>query len=1778
MAVRRRDSVSRSPRRRKSLPLRVESLEDRLLLALFLVNLSTDENDADPNDQACDIEPAILGDQCTLRAAIQQANFNVGVPDEINFNIGGGGPQTITPQSGLPAILDPVTINGASQPGFLPAGPLLIELNGQTAGAVSGLRINTMNATVSALVINRFGGSGITIQGGGNNAITANFIGTDALGMAPMPNTGDGISIFDSVGNRIGGPSTGDGNLISGNTSNGIGVFGNGSSQTLVQGNLIGLNSARTGPLANGLNGVHLVGSPNNLIGGQANTERNVISANLENGIRVSGNTATGNNIFGNFIGTIGDGTATDPDGVPGTGDELGNRMHGVQFDDAPGNFLGRTGAQEFNIIAGSLLAGVRLTGNLGTNNVLRNNFIGTNEGGVLNLGNSGPGIIIQDASVSTIGGAGVGERNVIAFNNGDGIAILNGVANRISRNVIRDNAALGINLFPPGPNFPQDPDPGIGANNLQNFPVLTLAFLMGGSTVIQGSLTSAPNTAYRLEFFDNKGCDLSGNGEGELFAGAMTVTTTPAGNVNFTATLATPFPLGDSMTATATDPAGNTSEFSACQPVELASDLFVTVMDSPDPVVAGNNLIYTILVATNGPNNATDPTVTVNLPASLTVVTVPPGCTPAGTVINCSFPGATLSPGDTLTLTIETKVASSGAQGAVITSAVLVDATEADQDLTNNMVSVSTSVIREVDLVVMKSESIDPVIAGSGAGNLTYVVTVTNNGPSDASGIVLSEDLTLPTGVTVVSVTPSAGTTFAVTAAPDGTWTVGDLAPLVSATLTVVLTVSASTADGAVVSDTATVTAVNETQIALGNETATQTTTVARRVDLVVTKAESIDPVIAGSGAGNLTYVVTVTNNGPSDASGIVLNEDITLPTGVTVVSVTPSAGTTFAVTAAPDGTWTVGSLAPLASATLTVVLTVSASTADGAVVSDTATVTAVNETQIATGNEVATETTTVARRVDLLVTKAESIDPVIAGSGAGNLTYVVSVRNAGPSNATGVVLSEVLTLPAGVVVDSITPSGITRFVGTTWTVGGLPAGATETLTVVLTVGPSTAAGADVISDIAMVTSVVEPRINVGDDNVTVQTSVARQADLSVAMIDSVDPVLAGNFVTYTIAVANAGPSDASGVTVTDTLPAGVLLLDSMPTQGVCIQPAQNLVICSLGDLPRASIATVMISVSVLGNVAHGTVITNAVVVAGNEADPVANNQAIENTTVNRESDLAVAIADSPDPIGPGGTLTYDLTVTTSPPSTADSVTVTDTLPAGVTFVSASTTCVHAVGVVTCTLGDLASGLIIPLQIRVRINAGTQGVITNTATVASATFDPVLSNNTSMVDTTVVPLDIRVTEFTQEGGSSDRMAITYEILGTAPIFDFRFFASPDVRFDAGDTELPPAFPVTNAADLGPGVHTVAFDAAPYGVALTATDVAFFVTRAFVRPVNGVVAPESDLTNNDLNFIGVFHVPGGPLAVRGRVDSDRRNGADLPLDSPDDVIGIIGGATTTVTGNIPAGLVAVPALGVTEVRILAGSGNDLVTATANQLRPIRMFGGTGDDIFAGGSGNDTFFGEAGDDLVGGIAGNDLLDGGDGIDTADFSTASAGVNVNLAKGTARGQGRDLLLAIENVTGSTLRDRITGNAGPNILVGVAGADLIAGGAGADAIDGGPGDDTVIGGDGDDVLVGGDGDDCVCGGAGTDMMEGNAGEDRMDGGDGDDAIRAGDGNDRVCGGDGTDMIMGEAGKDLIEGGAGVDMLLGGVGFDLFLFDLLDLPIDFGGPGADGGKAARG
>jgi uncharacterized repeat protein (TIGR01451 family) len=244
------------------------------------------------------------------------------------------------------------------------------------------------------------------------------------------------------------------------------------------------------------------------------------------------------------------------------------------------------------------------------------------------------------------------------------------------------------------------------------------------------------------------------------------------------------------------------------------------------------------------------------------------------------------------------------------------------------------------------------------------------------------------------------------------------------------------------------------------------------------------------------------------------------------------------------------------------------------------------------------------------------------------------------------------------------------------------------------------------------------------------------RAADLSIRKADAPDPVAPGQLLTYTLVITNGGPSPATGVTLVDTLPAGVSFASASPG----CTPAAGSVACHIGTLGPGASAIIRIIVAVLPTAPER--ITNTVRVSGNEPDPnPLNNVAAATTTVLREAraaDLSIRKTDTPDPVIAGTQLSYLLSVTNHGPSLATGVTLTDTLPLGVTFISATMGCIHAGGVVTCQLGNLSVGASRAVTILVHVLPTAPSTIVNTASVKANEPDPNPANNTATATTTV--------------------------------------------------------------------------------------------------------------------------------------------------------------------------------------------------------------------------------------------------------------------------------------------------------------------------------------------------------------------------------------------------------------------------------------------------------
>jgi uncharacterized repeat protein (TIGR01451 family) len=471
----------------------------------------------------------------------------------------------------------------------------------------------------------------------------------------------------------------------------------------------------------------------------------NVIAAALY-GIFIVG--TSGTEIQGNLIGTDPTGTIALPIFYSGIVIQGGS------------NTIGGVDPRAGNVIASARTRGaINLQGD-GT--LVQHNIIGPDITGGAPLGDGQGGTYVGGAGIQVSSSDNVIQRNVIAFNgvyleeddspSGGGILVRSGARNRISENSIYSNLGLGIELQNgesadgiPLPNDEGDGDEG--PNRLQNSPVITSVIEEPNDVIrIIGTIRSTPNTVFHLEFFASRVGDPSGSGEGQAFVGSTdSVKTDANGFASFSETFDQPLSIYTVFTATATDPDGNTSEFSATFPptiVPASSDVGVVLSDAPDPVTAGANLTYTIGVTNAGPDAASGVQVRFSIPAGTTFVSVaaPQGwlaTAPAvggiGDVV-VSIVSLGVNTGNPAQITVVVRLNSGSASGAVVNAMATVTRETADPN-SNNDTSTTTTVVqatapptvvdvrrfgfhRQHTLVVVRfSGAIDPATALSTAG-----------------------------------------------------------------------------------------------------------------------------------------------------------------------------------------------------------------------------------------------------------------------------------------------------------------------------------------------------------------------------------------------------------------------------------------------------------------------------------------------------------------------------------------------------------------------------------------------------------------------------------------------------------------------------------------------------------------------------------------------------------------------------------------------------------------------------------------------------------------------------------------------------------------------------------------------------------------------------------------------------------------------------------------------------------------------------------------------------
>ena len=731
---------------------------------------------------------------------------------------------------------------------------------------------------------------------------------------------------------------------------------------------------------------------------------------------------------------------------------------------------------------------------------------------------------------------------------------------------------------------------------------------------------------------------------------------------------------------------------------VGRGTDLVVEKSASVDPVDAGETFTYTLDVRNDGPEAAADVTVSDQLPMGVEFVSasVASGAgwsasTPAvggsGGLVMFMKSGA-LAINETASFEITVRAKANLADQTVLRNAGRISSSTIEVNASNNVDSAPVTVNGLADLRITKTAGPASVNVGQ---NVSFTLTLANDGPNDATGVTVRDQL--PAGLTFVSASPAADYDAA-----SGIWTVG----MIGNGATRSLFVTARVDQAGPITNVAQVASSDQPDpdSAPNNDGGTQAeddeaaaTVTGVQADLALTKTASSAATPVGQ---NVTFTLMLSNSGPSAATGVRVTDR--LPAGLTFVSANPAADYNSAT-----GVWTIGNVANGGTKMLQVVATV---TGAGPFV-NVAEVTASDQPDpdSAPGNNDPSEddqgsATVGGTAIDLSVTKTVMPQTIRAGE---NATYTVTVRNDGSLDATGVVLSDVL--PTGLTFVSDNPAGDYNAGTSTWAAGSIPIGTSKTLIVEVT-----AASDGSFTNTAQVSAANEPDLDSTpgnndpseDDQDSALLVVTPLADLSVTKtVDNSMPVVGSNVV-FTVTVRNDGPSDATGVEITDPVVIGLDYVSDAPSQGSFVSSTG---VWTVGALASGASATLQLTTRVTQ--IH-TLTNTAQVTASDQPDPdsaPANGDPTEDdqSSVNvngTQIDLSLDKSASPHAVGVGSNTTFTLAITNSGTANATGVEVTDQLPAGLTFVSATPAADYNSVTGSWTVGSVAIGQTKTLEI----------------------------------------------------------------------------------------------------------------------------------------------------------------------------------------------------------------------------------------------------------------------------------------------------------------------------------------------------------------------------------------------------------------------------------------------------------------------------------------------
>jgi uncharacterized repeat protein (TIGR01451 family) len=720
-------------------------------------------------------------------------------------------------------------------------------------------------------------------------------------------------------------------------------------------------------------------------------------------------------------------------------------------------------------------------------------------------------------------------------------------------------------------------------------------------------------------------------------------------------------------------------------------------VVDNASPV-PGEDVIFTVTLLNEGPNTATNIEVTDQVPDGFSIVS---------TVASVgSYNENTglwilndLGSNASATLTI---VATVQSDGIFTNTATITGSDVFDTDISDNTDSASI-VLQTADISLTKT--VDNPSANVG-DVVTFTITATNNGPDAASGLIVNE--ALPSGFSTLSGIVTRGSHNGAT----GLWTVGRLDNGATATLTLTATVLAS----GDYTNTTSVIALDQNDPDDGNDSATATVN-PPRVDLVMEKTVNATSPNVGD---QITFVVTLTNDGPgnSDATGVEVTDQ--LPSGYVLDSAVPTIGTYDDVT----GIWNVGTLSSGTSTTLTITATVQAA----GDFTNTASVTAATEFDPNEGNNTASASI-VAQSADLSLTKTVSNATPNVGE---TISFTIAVTNDGPDAATNVEVTDQLASGYDFV-NATTAFGSYNATTGIWEIGAISNAQTATLVI-----EATARATGDYNNTATITNSDQDDPQPLNDTETVEVD-AQQADLSVTKVIDNDNPIPGEQVVYTITVTNNGPDAATNVEVSDRLPTGFDFAAFTTSTGSYDQTTG---IWSVGTLVNSSSAVLTLRATVQATGSHLNV---ANISAADQFDPDLSNNSVSQGAIVQMSDLLVTkVVDNPI-ANVGESVLFTVTVTNNGADDATNVEIEDRLPTGYTLVSSDPSQgTYNENTGEWVIGSITNGTAVTLEVVGTVLAS--GDYGNTAIVSELDQnDPDLANNTATIAVDAPRVDIGV-------------------------------------------------------------------------------------------------------------------------------------------------------------------------------------------------------------------------------------------------------------------------------------------------------------------------------------------------------------------------------------------------------------------------------------------------